>query len=287
VRATAGIPLRRFLSLQNVSTTGIPSERLGRQGVVAEFVVRSRGGGAFNVVAVVQKGAQNVSTPLIGAVNVAPSAGSTRQKLWLPAPPEAGRYRVAVLIFRLGSSPPKGARNESPATGTATRARSRTDATPSAAGASSRVAAALASVPLDSERSKPFALGASTIRFYVGVQPTGAGAVVLSRTRPKACARRRCAFSLPPGTRLTVVARPKSGWRFAGWRAPCGARRRCVVTVGPIRSVRALFRRRPPGSSSSGPLAARRPPPPPAAAQAAPPVVAPPPSGGCFPGVSC
>ena len=55
----------------------------------------------------------------------------------------------------------------------------------------------------------------------------------------------RCTASLPSDSRLRLVARPASGWRFVRWRGACSGSKPCVVQVAAPAAIRAQFRRRP------------------------------------------
>lgn len=77
-------------------------------------------------------------------------------------------------------------------------------------------------------------------RFQIRIGVDGRGRVTGG---PFACPP-RCTTSLASDTRLRIVARPASGWRFVRWRGACSGSKPCVVYVTGPAAIRAQFRRR-------------------------------------------
>ena len=71
---------------------------------------------------------------------------------------------------------------------------------------------------------------------------TGAGSVA-SGARGIACGK-KCGANFVRGTKVTLVAKPARGWRFAKWGGACkGTKVRCTVNMTTVKTVRVTFAR--------------------------------------------
>jgi hypothetical protein len=78
-----------------------------------------------------------------------------------------------------------------------------------------------------------------TVTLSVSWSRGGAVRLTPGRTYGRSFARR-----FPQGTRVTLVALPRKGFRFVRWSGSCrGARPRCALVLGANRTVRVLFAR--------------------------------------------
>ena len=71
------------------------------------------------------------------------------------------------------------------------------------------------------------------------VQRSGSGAGAVTG-KDISCGK-TCAASFPPGTHVTLTAKPKHGSRFAGWSGACSGHHGCALTMSAARTVTARF----------------------------------------------
>ena len=79
-------------------------------------------------------------------------------------------------------------------------------------------------------------------RLSVSIQRTGPSRGAVRLTSPTAfeCAQ-SCSLQLDLGLSVTLIARPATGSRFAGWRGACTGTAPCAVTLDAARNVTATF----------------------------------------------
>jgi hypothetical protein len=89
---------------------------------------------------------------------------------------------------------------------------------------------------------------AVVVRF--GVRKSGGGSGTV-RGEGVDCGA-RCTVDLDFGARLSLVADPDRGSRFAGWEGACGGDATCALDVGPVTTLAAVFDRSPSSVSRTG-----------------------------------